>query len=154
MRDGVWSKAGWCLKHSPDPRPGSSTSRSAGTTRALEFAGPHRAASAMQQPARLTRLDKKICHLICPISAAMVGVCLTGVGLLRVAIAVDRKATLADDLLSLDAVIFLIATLVSYFALRTNARNHRLEQVADIAFIAAMVLLTAACLFITYSINL
>ncbi|MET1024533.1 MAG: hypothetical protein ABWX87_09525 [Pseudoxanthomonas sp.] len=108
----------------------------------------------MQAPANVRQLDEKICKLICPISAAMVGVCLTGVGLLHVALAVNQKATLADDLLSWDAVIFLIATLVSYFALRTNARNHRLEQIADVAFIAAMVLLTAACLFITYSINL
>lgn len=107
----------------------------------------------MQEPARAKRLDEKICKLICPISAAMVGVCLTGVGLLRVALAVDRKATLADDLLSLDAVIFLVATLVSYFALRTGTRNHRLEQIADVAFITAMVLLTAACPFITYSIT-
>lgn len=108
----------------------------------------------MQEPTRISQLDEKICKLICPISAAMVGVCLTGVGLLRVAIAVDSKTTLADDLLSLDAVIFLVATLVSYFALRTSARSHRLEQIADVAFIIAMVLLTVACPLITYSITL
>lgn len=107
----------------------------------------------MHDPAHVRQLDEKICKLICPISAAMVGVCLTGVGLLHVALTVTRRATLADDLLSWDAVIFLIATLVSYFALRTGTRNHRLEQIADVAFIVAMVLLTAACLFITYSIN-
>ncbi|WDS37990.1 hypothetical protein [Pseudoxanthomonas sp.] len=108
----------------------------------------------MQEPARVRQLDEKICRLICPISAAMVGVCLTGVGLLRVAVAVEHKSTLADDLLSLDAVIFLVATLVSYFALRTQVRNHRLEQVADVAFITAMVLLTIACPLITYSFPL
>jgi hypothetical protein len=54
----------------------------------------------------------------------------------------------------LDAVIFLVATLVSYFALRTSARSHRLEQIADVAFIIAMVLLTVACPLITYSITL
>ncbi|MDQ1117845.1 hypothetical protein EA658_12910 [Pseudoxanthomonas winnipegensis] len=106
----------------------------------------------MYDPAR-SKLDEKICALICPISAAMVGVCLTGVGLLHVAAAVNQKATLADDLLAWDAVIFLIATLVSYFGLRTGTRNHRLEQVADVAFIVAMVVLTGGGLYITYSIS-
>lgn len=100
-------------------------------------------------------LDEKTCQMICPISAAMVGVCLTGIGLLRVVISVSQTNNLADDLLSLNAVIFLIATLSSYFALRssTHKRLHRLEMIADKAFIAAMALLTAICVFITYALN-
>ena len=92
--------------------------------------------------------------MICTISAAMVGVCLTGIGLLRVSISVTRTDNFADDLLSLDAILFLIATLSAYFALRveSSVRLHRLERTADIAFIMAMVLLTAVCFFITYAI--
>jgi hypothetical protein len=94
--------------------------------------------------------------MICPISAAMVGVCLTAISLLRVVIAVDKSSTLADDLLSVDAVLFLISTLTSYFALRigSDLRLHRLERVADVTFILAMSLLTLTCIFITYAINL
>lgn len=100
-------------------------------------------------------LAEGTCRMICTISAAMVGVCLTGVGLLRVSNAVSRTDTWADDLLSADAILFLIATLSAYFALRvdTEVRLHRLERTADVAFIAAMVLLTAACFFITYSVT-
>lgn len=101
------------------------------------------------------RLDEQTCRLICPISAAMVGVCLTGISLVRVIVAVNRSGSAADDLLAIDAVLFLIATLASYFALRigSDTRLHRLERIADIAFIAAMLLMTICCVFITYEIN-
>lgn len=107
----------------------------------------------MQTPEQRNQLDEQTCRMICPISAAMVGVCLTGIGLLRVVAAVERTATLADDLLALDAILFLIATLVSYFALRVPKRLHRLERIADAAFIVSMTLLTAVCFFITYSVQ-
>jgi hypothetical protein len=99
-------------------------------------------------------LDERICRLICPIAAAMVGVCLTGIGLLHVVSAVKRRGNLGDDLLSIDALLFLLATLSSYFALRApTARLHGLERIADVSFIAAMVLLTAACFVITYAVG-
>ncbi|MFK3888000.1 hypothetical protein [Sphingomonas sp. NPDC079357] len=91
-------------------------------------------------------------------AAAMVGVCLTGIGLLHVGIAWGKRASFADDLLAVDSLIFLIAMLASYLAVRTpDARRrtwlHRLEQVADATFILAMLLLTAACFVITYAVS-
>ncbi|WP_404477753.1 hypothetical protein [Novosphingobium sp. BL-52-GroH] len=104
---------------------------------------------------RRARLDEGTCRLICPIASAMVGVCMTGIGLLRVAIVVRGGETVADDLLSADALAFLLATLCSYFALRVQSftRLHWLERVADGAFIAAMLMLTMACFVITYSLG-
>ena len=101
-------------------------------------------------------LDERTCRLICPIAAAMVGVCLTGIGILQVTVSVARRTTFADDLLSLDALLFLTAMLSSYFALRLNSsrRLHRLEQIADASFIAGMVLMTMACFVITYAVHL
>ena len=94
------------------------------------------------------------CVHIYTISAAMIGVCLTGVGLIRVVITLQTN-TLADDLLCLDAVIFLFATISAYWALRARGvrRLERLEFVADVAFVAGMALMTGICLFITYAIN-
>ncbi|NWN27539.1 hypothetical protein GY662_22320, partial [Escherichia marmotae] len=56
--------------------------------------------------------------------------------------------------LALDAVLFLIATLTSYFALRTvtTKRMHELERVADVTFISAMLLMTVAALVMTYAL--
>lgn len=100
-------------------------------------------------------LDERICRLICPIASAMVGVCMTGIGVLRVAFLVHGRQTIADDLLSIDALMFLLATLSSYFALRVQShqRLHWLERIADGTFIIAMVLLTIACFVITYSLG-
>ena len=114
------------------------------------------ARNAGHRPTRVTLLDERICRLICPIASAMVGVCLTGIGILHVSVTMRGHGTVADDLLSADAVLFLIATLTSYFALRvqSHTRLHSLERVADIAFIAAMLLLTADCLVITYALSL
>ncbi len=107
------------------------------------------------EEAHLRALDARACRIICPIAAAMVGVCLTAIGILRVVIAVRRANTLADDLLAIDSVLFLIATLTSYFALRvgSNVRLHRLERIADCTFIAAMLLMTAVALVLTYALS-
>lgn len=102
-----------------------------------------------------SQLDERTCRLICPIASGMVGVCMTGIGLLRVVVSVRGHETIADDLLSIDALLFLLATLCSYFALRvqSSTRLHGLERVADTAFILAMSLLTVACFVITYSLG-
>lgn len=105
---------------------------------------------------RRKALAEQTCRLVFQVSASMVGVCLTGVGLVHVAAAVSRTGTAADDLLSADALLFLVATICSYLASRVESdeRLHRLERVADVAFILAIVLLTAACFMITYTLRL
>jgi hypothetical protein len=110
---------------------------------------------ARREKARKAGLDREICKHIFPVAAAMVGVCLTAIGLLRIVSAVGRKGTVADDILSFDAVLFLLATLAAYFALRVESdpRRHSLERIADISFILAMVTLTAACFLVTYVVS-
>lgn len=110
----------------------------------------------MYKPKATPALAEGTCRMICTISAAMVGVCLTGIGILRVVISYTRTDTFADDILSLDAIFFLIATLAAYFALRveSDVRLHRLERVADVSFIVAMILLTSVCFLITYVVTL
>lgn len=86
----------------------------------------------------------------------MVGVCLTGIGLLRVGISIGRRASYADDMLAIDSLLFLVATLASYLSLRAGGERadlHLLERVADATFIVAMLLLTAACFVITYVLS-
>jgi len=76
----------------------------------------------------------------------MVGVCLTVIGLIRVVITFGKVDTLADDLLAADAFLFLVACLLSYYALRSRSisRMHWVERVADGAFIIAMILMTGS----------
>src|SRR2546425_2149382 len=86
-------------------------------------------------------LEQDICIHIFTVSSAMVGVCLTVIGLIRVVITLGRADTLADDFLAGDAFLFLISCLLSYWALRSRSvrRMHRLEKIADGIFILAMI---------------
>jgi len=100
-------------------------------------------------------LEEDICIHIFTVSSAMVGVCLTVIGLIRVVITLGQIDTIADDLLAADALLFLVACLLSYWALRTRSlrRMHRVERLADGIFLFAMVLMAAICGVITYAIS-
>jgi hypothetical protein len=102
-----------------------------------------------------SHLEQDICIHIFTVSSAMVGVCLTVIGLIRVVITLGTVNTLADDLLAADALLFLISCLLSYWALRSRGlrRMHRLERIADAIFIIAMIGIVVICALITYTIS-
>ena len=102
-----------------------------------------------------THLEQDISIHIFTVSSAMVGVCLTVIGLIRVVITLGRADTLADDLLAGDALLFLISCLLSYWALRSRSvrRMHRLEKIADAIFIFAMIGMVIICALITYTMS-
>jgi len=85
----------------------------------------------------------------------MVGVCLTVIGLIRVVITIRKVDTIADDLLAIDGVFFLVSCLCAYWALRTRntGRMHRLERFADGVFVLALLMMAGLCLYITYAIT-
>ena len=101
-------------------------------------------------------MEEDICIHIFTVSAGLVGVCLTVIGLLRVVITLRKVDTFADDLLSIDAGLFLIACFSSYWALRTRSvqRMHRVERFADVVFLLALVLMAVICAFVTYAITI
>lgn len=108
----------------------------------------------MTQTNRVVHLEEDVSIHIFTASAAMVGVCLTVIGLIRVALTIHGGATLADDLLAIDAFLFLVSCLLSYFALRTRSarRMYRVERLADGVFITGLILMSFICGFIVYEI--
>ena len=103
-----------------------------------------------------SHLEQDICIHIFTVSSAMVGVCLTVIGLIRVVITLGTADTLADDFLAGDALLFLISCLLSYWALRSRGlrRMHLLEKIADAIFIIAMIGMVVVCALVTYSISI
>jgi len=99
-------------------------------------------------------LNEDICVHIFSTSAAMLGVCMTVVGVLHVVVVMRNVNTIADDLLSVDAMIYLLACLSAYWALRTRrkGRNRILERVADGLFLFGLVLSAVATGIITWAI--
>ena len=99
-------------------------------------------------------LADDVCVHIFSVSASMLGVCITVIGLIRVVITVRRADTWADDIVAVDALFFLCSCLLAYWALRTrnDSRMHRVERVADVLFMMGLGLMALASFFIAYSI--
>lgn len=99
-------------------------------------------------PSQLRRDD--ICIHIFTVSATLVGVCLTVIGVLRIVKGLQGVAVLADQLLSVDAIGFCAACAIAYAAVRTDdvERRRRLERVADTAFLISLGLMTVVCALI------
>jgi hypothetical protein len=88
--------------------------------------------------------DASLAVHIISVSAAMVGVCLTVIGLFQVVQGLHGLDTPADNILALDAVVFLFACLLAYASLRSRSprRRRRLERMADGCFLCALVIMT------------
>jgi hypothetical protein len=110
----------------------------------------------MNESENNSKREENICIHIFSVSAGMVGVCLTVIGLIRVVITLGRADTLADDLLAGDAVLFLTASFLSYTALRTQGADkmRKYEWLAHWLFMSAMTLMVAICAFIAYAISI
>lgn len=77
-------------------------------------------ASHLRAAAEDDVLEEDISIHIFTTSATLVGVCLTVIGLFKVIVQLKSISTWGDDLLSVDALLFLVACLLSYRALRTR----------------------------------
>lgn len=101
-----------------------------------------------------TGLEEDISIHIFTASATMVGVCLTVIGLFKLILQLKSISTWADDLLSIDAMLFLSACGLAYWALRTRSikRRHLTEKIADLIFLVALTLMTTICALITYTL--
>ena len=115
---------------------------------------PPNAQNATLKPTTKRQLEADICIHIFSVSAALVGVCLTVIGLLRVVINTSKVETFVDDFLVLDAIFFLLSCLLSYWALRTRSlyRMHRVEQIADTIFLLGLFVMVLICGAIAYAI--
>lgn len=88
---------------------------------------------------------REITDQIFVVSAAMVGVCLTLMGLVGIIISLNQVETLADESLAADAVAFLVACLSAYLSLRTKFKSRAAlcARLADVAFVLGMIALVA-----------
>jgi hypothetical protein len=101
-------------------------------------------------------LEEDVSVHIFTVSSAMVGVCLTVIGLLRIVITIQKVDTIADDLVAANALVYLASCFLAYWALRTRSsrRMHRLERLADALFLSALGLTTGICCFMTYAMTI
>lgn len=95
----------------------------------------------------------QLSHHILPSASTMLGVCLTGIGLVKIAEA-HIGPSHVDEYLALNSLCFLISCLCSYSSIRRNnyaqkGRN-RLEQIADVFFIIGLVVMSVVSVTFAY----
>ncbi|MBB3226137.1 hypothetical protein FHW69_000727 [Luteibacter sp. Sphag1AF] len=107
------------------------------------------------KPDERSALNEDLCVHIFTTSAAMTGVCLTVIGIIRVVISIRGTDTIADDMLAADAMLYVTACFLSYWSLRTvrASRSRITERLADTIFLAALLLTVAAAGVITWAIS-
>jgi hypothetical protein len=98
--------------------------------------------------------ERDIAALILTTSSVMLGLCLTIISIMRSSAGFDGVASMVDDIVAVDALIFLLACFASYAALRARhlRRMKHLESFADTVFLVGMVGIGTACALFVWTI--
>lgn len=119
------------------------------TDRMAERPAPEAPAAAPQSDA-----DRYTTHLltILSVSAGMVGVCLTAIGLIAVVKQLSRIDIIVDDVLTVSAMLFMVASVLSFMGLRTgfSQRWRHFERTLDAIFCVGLVLMAIATVLLTW----
>ena len=88
------------------------------------------------------------------ISASMVGVCLTAIGILRLIISQTQVQSIGDDILAGDAVIFMVCCFISFWSFKTRTVSVRrtLQLTVDGLFMLGLMIMVGACGVIAYAV--
>jgi len=88
------------------------------------------------------------------VSAGLIGVCLTGIGLLQVVTNLNKVSTLGEELLAVDALFFLATCMLAFFSfrLKEGRRKQQVRQLADSAFLLGLVLMSAVAALIAFAV--
>ena len=95
--------------------------------------------------------DERLYHhltTILSVSGAMVGVCLSAIGILGMIKSLRRFDTLCDDLLAADAFLFLATSILSFLVVRTPLlwrHRHPVAVGIDGIFCLALVVMVTVC---------
>jgi multisubunit Na+/H+ antiporter MnhF subunit len=119
----------------------------------MTYAPPEPPSNGMS-PLREEQVEAELAVHIVSLSAMLVGVCLTVIGLIHVAVRLKEGNTPADDILAGDAVLFLVTCLLAYASLRARRRSWRraLERLADACFLLALTLMTLVCAVVAFEL--
>ena len=88
------------------------------------------------------------------LSGTLAGLCITGVTVFHSLGRVSLQGTLADDILAISALMFLLCTYIIFFTLRTQQKSLALtlEKVVDTIFLLALTGMVTAGFMMVYKI--
>ena len=91
---------------------------------------------------------------ILPVSATLIGVCVTLVGLVKV-VEIKLGSSRVDEYAALAAIAFLTCSIASYLSIRCAANDNLtywLEQAADVIFVAGLIAITMIATLFAYEV--
>ncbi len=94
-----------------------------------------------------------ISNHILPVSATLVGVCVTVISLVQL-VPKNAISPWADKAMALATLIFLISTWLSYWAIRNDKNADRFEHVADWLFLGGLSLLGLVSMLVAFDLFL
>ncbi|HEY8356777.1 MAG TPA: hypothetical protein VIL30_04880 [Ramlibacter sp.] len=108
----------------------------------------------MEHPSEPEKREHELTMSLFSVSATMVGVCLTAIGLLRLVATQTQVQTLGDDLLAIDALLFVLCAFLAFWSFKTTAPalRRRLRLVVDVLFFVALSAMGLTCAVIAYAI--
>jgi hypothetical protein len=86
------------------------------------------------------------------VSAAMVGVCITAIGLVSVIEALNKVERIVDDMLALSTIVFSCVTLMSFLGIRTRIRRSfpGYMLVLDVLFCVGIAMMVIASMLLSF----
>lgn len=99
-------------------------------------------------------LDKDTAHQVFGNSPTMLALCLTAIGLIKIYASLERITTLLDNFLAIGVIAFLLATLLSYLAIRATNRKRQLKlgHIADFIFLGGLGCAAVVAILITWTL--
>lgn len=88
---------------------------------------------------------------ILPVSATMVGVCMTVISLMQFLSSASKLKWL-DDVIAADSLIFMGSAILSYASIRTTANTERLERQADVLFIVGLAVMVGVNFLLAFDL--
>ena len=106
----------------------------------------------MEDRQRQAAVEENLSVHIFSVSATMVGVCLTVIGLFKIGFKSAMIVSIGDELLACNAGAFLVSCLLAYSALRSHNQwwSHRMERVADTVFLVGLLMMAVICGLVAY----
>ncbi len=88
------------------------------------------------------------------ISATLVGVCLTVIGIFIMSKRLSHVKSYGEEMLAFDAQFFLASCILSYWSLRMRRkfRRYSIERLAEELFFVGLIFMAFICFFIIYEI--
>lgn len=97
--------------------------------------------------------SESISYHILPVAATMVGVCMTVISLVQL-VPKNAISSWTDEILALDALVFLASAWLSYWTLRHEKHAEYLENVADWLFLTGLSVMGLVSVLIAFDLFL